>query len=68
MNFRLGDMNRYTPDAVFFAPLAPVKVGCGKGRPVKIIKDNSVETVVFGNTDIPYPCNHTVTAKCGRVI
>ena len=24
----------------------------GKGRPVEIITDNSVETVVFGNTDI----------------
>ena len=43
------------------ATLARVMVGCGKGRPVKIIKDNSVEAVVFGNTDIPHPCNHTVS-------
>ena len=34
---------------------------CGKGRPVKIITDNSVEIVVFGNTGIPHPCNHTVS-------
>ena len=27
-----------------------------KRRPVKIITDNSVETVVFGNTDIAHPC------------
>ena len=36
------------------------KVGCGKGLPVEIITGNSVETVVFGNTNIPHPCNHTV--------
>jgi hypothetical protein len=24
----------------------------GKGRPVKIITDNSVETIVFGNNDV----------------
>jgi hypothetical protein len=34
------------------APLAPVRVGGGKWRPVKIITDNSVETVVFGNTEM----------------
>ena len=51
MNFGLGDMNSYTHDAVYvhLAPPAPVKVGCGKGRPVKIITDN-----------IPHPCKHTV--------
>ena len=38
-------------------------VGCGKGRPVKIITDNSLETVVFGNTDISHPCNHTVPQR-----
>ena len=47
INFGLGDMNMMP----FMCPLAPVKVGCGKGRPVKIITDNSVETVVFGNTN-----------------
>ena len=26
----------------------------------KEVYDNSVETVVFGNTHIPHPCNHTV--------
>ena len=29
-------------------------MGCGKGRLVKIITDNSVESIVFGNTDIPH--------------
>ena len=43
-----------------FALLAPVKVGSGKERPIKIITDNSVETIVFGNTEISHPCNHTV--------
>ena len=33
---------------------------CGKGQPVKIITDNSVETIVVGNTEISHPCNHTV--------
>ena len=47
MNFGLGDMNSYTPDAV---------------SSVKIIAD-SVGTVVFGNTDIPHPCNHTVPQR-----
>jgi hypothetical protein len=28
------------------------EVGGGKGRPVEIITDNSVETVVCGNTEI----------------
>ena len=56
MNFGIGDMNRCR----LCAPLAPVKVGSGKGRPVKIIKDNSVETIIFGNTEISHPCNHTV--------
>jgi hypothetical protein len=28
------------------------KRGGGKGRPVKIITDNSVETIVFGNTEM----------------
>ena len=43
-----------------WAPLAPVKVGCGKGLHVEISTDNTVETIVFGNTDIPHPCNHSV--------
>ena len=30
------------------ARIAPIK----EGRPVKIFTDNSVETIVFGNTDI----------------
>ena len=38
-------MNRYTH---LCAPLAPVKGDGGKGRPVKIITYNSVETIVFG--------------------
>ena len=57
MNLGLGDMNSLC------APVAPVKEECGKGRPVKIITDNSVETLVFGNTDIPHPCNHTVSQR-----
>ena len=53
MNFGLNDMNRNTPDSVYInrytpAPLAPVKGGGGKRRPVKIINDNSLETIVFG--------------------
>ena len=56
MNFGLGDMNSWCR---LGAPLAPVKVGCGKGWPVKIITD-SVETVVSGKTDIPHPSNYTV--------
>ena len=42
------------------APLEPVKGGGGKWRPVKIIIDNSVETIVFVNTEIFHSCNHTV--------
>ena len=42
------------------APLAPIK----EGRPVKIFTDNSVETIVFGSTYIPHPCNHTVPHRC----
>ena len=38
-------------------------MGCGKGRPVEIITDNSAETVGFGNTDIPHPCNNTVPQR-----
>ena len=30
------------------APLAPIK----EGRPVKIFTDNSVESIVFGNTEL----------------
>ena len=33
MHLGLGDMNSYTPDVFLGAPLAPVKVGCGEGRP-----------------------------------
>ena len=51
MNFRLGDRNRYT-QCRLCAPLAPVKVEGGKGRPVNIITGNSVETIVFGNTEM----------------
>ena len=40
-------------------------VGDGKGLPVKIITDNCVETVAFGNTEISHP--HYATAKRGRV-
>ena len=64
MVFRIADGNF---GLGLCALLAPVKVGCGKGQPVKIITDNGVETIVFGNTDSPHPCNHTVTAKRGRV-
>ena len=53
MNFRLGDRNRYT-QCRLCAPLAPVKVEGGKGRPVKIITDNSVETIIFGITVTNY--------------
>ena len=63
MNFGLCDMKSYTPDVVC-APLAPVKAGCGKGRPVKIITDNSVKTLVSGNTEISHPCIHTVPQRC----
>ena len=38
-------MNFGLGDMNSYAPLAPVKI---------------IETVVFGNTDIPHPCNHTV--------
>ena len=44
--------------------MAPVKVGGGKERPVKIITDNSVKTIVFLNTEIS---QHTATAKCSRL-
>ena len=30
---------------------------------VKIITDNCVETIVFGNTGISHPCNHTVSQR-----
>ena len=43
------------------------KVGCGKGRPVEIIADNSVDTVVFENTDIPHPLFH-IEAWQGHLI
>ena len=32
-------------------------------RNVEIITDNSFETVVFGNTDIPHSCNHSVPQR-----
>ena len=44
----------------FMWPVAPVNMGCGKWRPVEIITDNNV---VFGNTDIPHSCNHTVPQR-----
>ena len=43
MNFGLGYMNRYT----LCAPLASIKEDGGKGRPIKVITNNSVETIVF---------------------
>ena len=43
MNFGLGDVSSYTSSTC--------KVRGGKGCPVKIITDNSVETIVFGNTE-----------------
>ena len=49
MNFGLCDM---MPSC---APLAPVNVGVEMGD-----TDNSVETIVFGNTDISHPFNHIV--------
>ena len=49
MNFGLGDMNKYTP-CHLCAPLAPVNMGVVKS--IKIITDNSIETVVFGNTEM----------------
>ena len=42
MNFGLGDMNRYTPDAIYVH----------LQQPVKIITDNSIETTVFGKNEI----------------
>ena len=39
------------------------KGGGGKERPVKIITDNSVENIVFGNTEIFHPCNYTVSQR-----
>jgi hypothetical protein len=48
MNFGLSDMNR----CHLYAPLAPVNVAGGKRQPVKMITDNSVETVVFRNTEM----------------
>ena len=48
MNVGLDYMNRYTHYAVY-APLAPVKLGGGKWLPVKIITNNTLETIVFGN-------------------
>jgi hypothetical protein len=47
------DMNRYTP-MPFMCTSSTRKCGGGggsKGRPVKIITDNSVETIVFGNNE-----------------
>ena len=61
MVFAKADM--IYPCCRLVAPLTPVKVGCGKGRPEKIITDNSAETVVFGNTDIPHASNHTVSQR-----
>ena len=69
MNIGLSDMNRYTRDAIC-AFLASVKMGCGIERPVTIITSNSIESVVFGNTDIHHPSihPHCATAKRGLVI
>ena len=50
MNFGLGDMNTYTRDDVYVHLLTPIN----EGRPVKIFTDNSVETIDFGNTKIPF--------------
>ena len=36
----------------FMCTSSTSKGGYGKGRPVKVITDNSVDTIVFGNTDI----------------
>ena len=49
MVFGIADMNSLC------APLAPVNVGMGKGD-----TDNSVETIVFGSTEISHPFNHIV--------
>ena len=51
MNFGLCDLNRYTL-MPFMCSSAPVKVGGGKWLPVKIITDNTLETIVFGNTEM----------------
>ena len=42
MNFGLHVTNSYTPDSVC-APLAPIKVGRGKRRPVEIITDITLD-------------------------
>ena len=47
MNFGLGDMNSYTHDAV-----CTRKGGVWEGRPVKIITDNSIETIVLWDTEM----------------
>jgi hypothetical protein len=60
MVFRIADGNF---GLGLCALLAPVKVGCGKGQPVKIITDNSIKTLVFRNTDIPHPCIYTLVQK-----
>ena len=44
------------------------KGGVWKRRPVDIITDNCVETVIFGITDIPSLQLQCPTAKYGRVI
>ena len=49
MEFGLGDMNRYIYDAV----CVHVKVGGGKWLlPVKIISNNTLETIVFVNSEM----------------
>ena len=53
MNFELGDMNSYTP-MPFMCTSSTCKCWEGgvKRRPVKIITDNSIETVVFGYNEM----------------
>ena len=51
MNFELSDMNRL-PLMPFMCTSSTCKGGVGKGRPVKIISDNSVEAIIFGNTEM----------------
>ena len=57
MNFGFGDMNRYSHDAVYVASLTPIKVRGGTWLPVKKITDHTLETIVFGNTEMNYSLN-----------
>ena len=58
MVFGIADMIIYTPNVFLCNSSTREGVGVGKDD-----TDNSVENIVFGNTEISHPFNHTVPQR-----